>query len=280
MYEILRVPHNEDQFKKAYNYMKAYCGNALKLEFPEFYKRVKEIYMIADECYYYGAGYICHKVWTNYEQPAMFNRYNNNVFTLDVIIFSDDSIYNKIYDLVRTIIRDSNDRIIMVENIGNKATEIINALKNNKFKRNKVADRYFTQSWYYIPEGYLNDKDDLRKINPRDDLYTIDKMVDFNCNAHKDYSDLVDQYTKDLLARNIEEIQQSSSCNPDYQTIEEFLGTNECCHDCSCCEFYKKHGPFTQRYPTTPVGCVYNSNSGGGSGYLFNNVKHIKYVNP
>lgn len=224
MYEILRVPHNENQFMKAYEYMKAYCGDALKVEFPEFYKRVKEIYMIADSCYYLGMGAISHKVWTNYEQPAIFNRYENNVFTLDIVTFSDDSMYMKIYDLINTIIRDSNDRIIMVENIPNSAKDIINALKNNKFKKNRTADRDYTQSWYYIPAG-MNIKGDFRVIDPKDPREVIDKMTTFKCQG-RDISELQDQYTKDLLAKNIEEMnQQSSSCcgKDQYQTEDEFL---------------------------------------------------------
>ena len=174
MYKILRVPNNNDQYEKAYSVMKAYCGEALKISFEDFLKKTKEIYVISDEKYYIGFGYICYKTYTNFEQPSPFNRYGNEVYTLDVITFSDDDMYNKIFDLVNTIIRDCNDRIIMVENIPNENKYLINALRNCRFKRNRKADRDYTQSWYHIPNPLPYDENKLRVINPRDDKEVVD----------------------------------------------------------------------------------------------------------
>lgn len=234
MYQILRVPHEEKSFLIAYDMMKAYCGPALKISFEDFYKKAKSIYMISsgDGCCYTGMGVMSYKTHTDYEQPSPFNRYGNEVYSLDIVLFDEINIYNQVYELVQTMIVDCRDRVILVENIPNDGTALINALRNLKFKRNRVADRVFTQSWYFIPNGLKMQEEKLVDIKPRYRFHTIDKPAR-QCGQTAMAEELAKEaYTKSLLENNINEMAQTSAgcCKPYQQTIGEFMAGNGCCY--------------------------------------------------
>ena len=238
MYEILRVPHNEDQFAKAYELIQSFQFGIVREEFPEFYKRVKEIYLITDNMYYLGAGVISHKEYKNYEIPSIFNVYRDNIFNLRIVLFDEEDGYTKLYDLIKTIIRDSNDRLIMAEDVSNSNKILINALKNNKFRVVKGSNRNsYTQNLFYVPIYSKLIESELMTINPKDDLHTIDKMITFKCSCDM-VAEAQERYTRDLLAKNIEENTTTSTCYcdeccyTDQQTEAEFMKTESCCYTC------------------------------------------------
>lgn len=235
MYEILRVPHEESSIKTGYEMMKAYCGPALKISFEDFYKKIKSMYMIStrENFCYTGMGVMSYKTHTDYEQPSPFNRYGNEVYSLDIVLFDEVHIYNQVYELTETMLVDCRDRVVLVENIPNTNTALINALRNLKFKRNRVADKEFTQSWYYIPNGLKMQEEKLVEIKPRYRFQTIDKPAR-QCGQTAMAEELAKEaYTKDLLKRNIAEANENNSnscCRPYQQTIGEFMSGNGCCY--------------------------------------------------
>lgn len=234
MYEILRVPHQEDQFMKAFNMMIAYSNPPIyKYDFKEFYRLVKEVYMISDGCSYLGAGAILHKEYKNFELPYIFRSYGNNVYELLTVDFDKQDSYKKYYELIRTLIKDSNDRMIFCE-VPNTNRALLNALKGNRFKPNKGNDRkQYSQTLFYTPIYSKLIETELFKIDPRDDLHTIDKMNSFNCNEYK-IKEAQDKYTQELIEKNLSEISyeidDDSCCCEKGQTEEEFLDEgNRCC---------------------------------------------------
>ena len=240
MYEVLRVPHSESSFIKAYDIMKAYCGKAFKISFEDFYKRVKSIYMLAEDCGYIGVGYLSHAIYDKRNLPESFRKYETYMYTLDIITFSDDGLYMKLYDLINTIIRDSNDKIIMVQNIPRNNKDLLNALKNNKFKRHAmypVNPTEYTYTYYHLPINIpYKDEDMLRHIDPKDDLDTIDKMIDFCCHKHDTrIAEAQEKYTAEMILQNLKEIDKNNRCFKGEfigDTEESFLAEDDCCHPC------------------------------------------------
>ena len=233
MYEILRVPHQIDQFMKAFNMMVAYSQPPIyKYDFKEFYRLVKEVYMISDGCSYLGAGAILHKEYKNLELPYIFRSYGDNVYELLVVDFDKEDSYKKYYDLIKTLLRDCNDRLVFCESIPNTNRDLINALKNNRFRSNKGNDRKdYTQTLFYTPIYSKLIENELIRINPRDDLHTIDKMNTFECEDHK-IKEAQDKYTQELIKKNLSEISyevNDTCCCQRGQTEEQFLDEGGCC---------------------------------------------------
>lgn len=221
MYEILRVPHQEDQFMKAFSIMIAYSDPPIyEFDFKEFYKSAKEIYMISDGKSYLGAGSLLHKKYNNADLKYIFKAYDDSVYELSAVDFDKKDSYKKYYDLIRTLLRDSNDRLIICESIPNTDKSLIDALKNNKFKI-VVNDDH--SDAFYIPIYSKSIEEEVFRINPKDDLHTIDKMNSFhNDNQIKEAQD---RYIKELV--NEESKEEPKYIEP--QTEEEFLGNNCCC---------------------------------------------------
>ena len=244
MYKILRIPNNKDQFKKAYSLMLSYADTgSMKYEFNEFYRHAKEVYVISDGCHYHGAAAIVHKKYNNYELPYLFRSYGDNVYELLVYNFDNSANYVEIYDLIRTIIKDCNDRTIFIENIPNTNKTLLNALKNNKFKPNKGNDRKdYSQTLFCVPVGSKLIESGLSRIDPKDEVRVIDKMNDFWCidEEHR-IKEAQDQYTRDLIAKNIAETNKAfmdmnynQDCCDQPQTAEQFLNEgHSCCHKCT-----------------------------------------------
>lgn len=89
------------------------------------------------------------------------------------------------------MIRDKNDRIIIVKRGKDDNKDIINALKNNKFK---VADTYY----YHLPDviSAENKEEFLKAINPLDNIEVCDKYVEF-CNC-PDVAGAQERYMQEL----------------------------------------------------------------------------------
>lgn len=237
MIEVLRVPESKDYYAKAYEYIRSYYGFRFDTCFHEFYNNCISIYMLEENCCYYGLGYISHKYYKDYKKPIPYNYDRNNIYTLDIVVFNNSKIgYAELYDLVRTIIRDKRDRTIIVEDIPNSNKNLINALKNNKFRLLKGKELY--TSTYYLP-SYItsvtnSNNESYRTINPIDDLDTIDKMTSFKCNKHDSIKEAQDAYTKELLENNIANrvYNEEDDCES-RQTIGQFLKEPHVC--CDCC---------------------------------------------
>ena len=236
MYEILRVPPGRGHMTKAYDIIRAYYGEGLRTTLDEFLNKTKSVYMIADKANYYGIGFISHKIHTDFENPISIKPFDNYVYSLSILVFAEESIYNQVYDLVRTIIRDCTDRMIIVENIDKDNSSVINALKNNGFKVYKNSNKY-SYTMYITGSNRKVDERYLIEINPKDDLHTIDKHICL-CDEDDKIKELQDKYTKELLAKNMVSniyIPCAHSESNSRQTIDEFLGEeSDCC--CECCE--------------------------------------------
>lgn len=237
MYEILRVPPGKGHMTKAYDMIRAYYGEGLRTTLNEFLAKTKSVYMIADKCNYYGIGFIAHKQHTDFENPIKIRPYNDFVYSLSILTFTEEKVYNQIYDLVRTIIRDCSDRMIIVENIDKRDSTAINALKNNGFKVYNNSNKYSCTMYKIGPNGIIDERF-LKDINPKDDLHTIDKHICL-CDNTDRVKELQDKYTKDLLAKNIANMATSTNCNCGCddctcgkQTAKEFLGEDPeyCCN--------------------------------------------------
>lgn len=241
MYSILRVPNNKDQYKEAYNILIAF-NHSYKLSFEDMYAKAKSSYVFFDKCGYEAVAFIRHE---NYEDinyiPIKFRPYQDSVYVLDLSENFTDSHYFKSFKFIETIIRDNIDRAIIIESIPNNKKYIVNALKNLKFKQIKDEGRTYTSYWYYIPNQTHITIDERKfiDINPKDDLHTIDKMVHFNCFTDRE-AELRDQYTKDLIRKNIDN-QEEASINDEsvLQTEKEFIGisnSKNCCINSDSCD--------------------------------------------
>ena len=149
-----------------------------------------------------------------------------------VVDFNKEDSYKKYYDLIKTLLRDCNDRLVFCESIPNTNKALINALKNNRFRANKGNDRKdYTQTLFYTPIYSKLIENELIRINPRDDLHTIDKMNTFECEDHK-IKEAQDKYTQELIKKNLSEISyevNDTCCCQRGQTEEQFLDEGGCC---------------------------------------------------
>ena len=184
MYKILRVPPNKDSYAKAYEYFAGNMSNGGKqklISFEDFYNHIDTVYMIQDNDTYVGIGAI-GSVFHQNSLPFL----NGYCWGLTILTFDKDedhdpNRYKKVYDLIFTIIRDKKDRPIILEGMpdSDRFKDIINALKNNKFRRHKNKDN--TILWYLIPsrfDGLLETR--TRKINPNNDADVLDELAIFD----------------------------------------------------------------------------------------------------
>lgn len=235
MYEILRVPPGPGHMTKAYDMIQSFINpTALRMTVDEFYKNAKSVYIIADKCAYYGIGYLCHKVYENYENPIVFRPYGNNIYAMHIILFSDEDAYLKVFELVRTITKDSTDRMILIEDVPNTNSDIINALKNNGFKQYKRNTNSYSSAYYKMGNKISTDEKNYRDINPIDDLHTIDKHICL-CDKVDLVKEAQDRYTQELIEKNMSEMNNTvncaygcDECSCDRQTVSEFLGKRNC----------------------------------------------------
>lgn len=54
------------------------------------------------------------------------------------VVFTDDCLYSTYYDLIRTAILDKSDRLIVFKYTESPGATLVNALKNNKFKKSSL----------------------------------------------------------------------------------------------------------------------------------------------
>lgn len=233
-YEILRVPPNENSFKHAYEYIKAYLGDSLKVTAHEFYLQVESCYFICTKSEYLGLAYIINK-----NIVGLANCQVRKVYYLDVVLFKDtEDTYLQCYDLIRTITKDKNDKPILIENVplstSNPSIEKLkNALRNLKFKQLK-SDGESTTWIRYIdnetppqnPTAYCFFKGRFRKVDPTQDVDMVDKMVNFH--DFNNESIAQDRYIKELQKKNME---TATSVRIRPQTEEEFMRQMPFC-DC------------------------------------------------
>lgn len=227
-YEILRVPPNEKSFNHAYEYIKAYYGNDIKLSEKEFWLNGESCYFATkDESQYIAAAYI---------RSVTIN--NRSCYLLSVATFDPtaDSLYTMYYDLIRTITKDKNNKITLIPHIGENEDALKKALKNLKFKQNgNDATTWMRNPLSGTPERkenyYCFNKGRFKKFDYASDVDTVDKMISFH---DVDTTSIAqDQYIKDLLKKNMEEATSTKTCQ---QTEEEFMRPNPPCG--CCCDNY------------------------------------------
>lgn len=212
-YQILRVPPNKDAFFKIYEIIQAMYPKAKLKDFNTFYNNSDTAYMIEHNGLYEGFGYLCHSMGDE-KIPYKFRGYD--VYSLEFAIFDECEIYKKLYPLVQTIIRDKNDRIIIVKKGKDDDKDIVNALKNCRFK---VGDTYY----YHLPDviSAENKEEFLQTINPLDDIEVCDKYVKL-CNG-PDIAAAQEKYMKDL---------QKAAYNSYKEELARFA--NDCDCECDC----------------------------------------------
>ena len=241
MYEILRVPPGPGHMKKAYNWFITFAGGS-RLTWQEFYNSVKSVYMVTDDTCYHGMGIMrLNTLSDDMKNLIKINPADDTVYEMVVISFNDEDRYIKYYELIRTLINDCFDKMIIVQNVPNQYKEMINALKNNKFKPIKSSNQYSTN--FYKIGGDIVIERNFKSFNPKDDLHTIDKHICL-CDNHDREKELQDKMIASKLAENVEALKKQKvnicpycgcincNCGHGGQTAEEFLGVDSCkCND-------------------------------------------------
>ena len=242
MYEILRVPPGPGHMKKAYDWFIAFAGGS-RLTWQEFYNSVKSVYMVTNNTGYHGMGIMRLNTLTDdMKNMIKINPADDTVYEMITISFNEEDRYIKYYELIKTLINDCFDKMIIVQNVPNEYKEIVNALKNNKFKPIKSSNQY-TTSFYKI--GNLWDapiERNFKSFNPRDDLHTIDKHTCL-CDNYDREKELQDKLIAYKLNENIEALKNQEincgciecCCDQNRQTAEEFLGVDICKRDDLIC---------------------------------------------
>lgn len=238
MYEILRVPPGPGHMKKAYSIFLSFVGST-RIMWDDFYNTNKSVYMVSTKCGYHGMGWIRIKNMPNYMSHLVKIRpTDNTVYEMNITIFDNDDVYLKAYELIKTLIRDCTDKMIIIENISNQSKEVINALKNNGFKVFNDSSAQYTGTYYKILKEMANEYK-FKPINPKDDLHAIDKHICL-CDEYDKTKELQDKMIADKLAENIKFMKNQKfnicpycgciecNCNQNGQTSEDFLGKDTC----------------------------------------------------
>ena len=207
-YQILRVPPNVDSFLTAYEMIKTATDREYpKEDFNEFYNHTDTIYMVQSDAKarYMGAGWISHDRYSYV--PYKFR--GEEVYVMQLAFFYCDLPYSAIYDWIKTIIKDKNDRIIFATNFNKDETPkvLIDAYRNNRFK---WLDDH---TLYHLPdviEG-MNKEDLLQKVDPEKmDDKVVDRYARMTCNC-PDVAAAQEQYMKDLKAKAASELPYATS---------------------------------------------------------------------
>ena len=243
MYEILRVPPGPGHMKKAYDWFVAFAGST-RTTWDDFYKSVKSVFMVTNEEGYHGMGIMrLNTLDEDMSHYVKIRPADNTIYEMILVSFNDEDRYVKYFDLIRTLCNDCYDKMILVQNVPNEYKELVNALKNNKFKPFKGTGQY-TMSFYKVGNSDIVIEKNFKSFNPKDDLHTIDKHTCL-CDESDKIKELQDKMITDKLAENVEAMKNQDlnicpycgcidcECNCGKQTAEEFLGEDTCC--CNKC---------------------------------------------
>ena len=205
------------------------------MDFNNFYNTTDSVYIVMrNREMYIAAAWISHKTGDD-KIPYKFK--GHEIYVMQCAFFFDDIQYSTVFDIIKTIIKDKNDRIIYAENLSrdDSPKTLINAYVNNKFK---WLDDH---TLYHIPnvlEG-LNKEDLLKTINPdKMDDEVIDKYAKLSCNC-PDIEAAQKRYMDDLKAKAASELPTTSGCTCTYYCEDEdpfYTGCNWEETTCSCCD--------------------------------------------
>lgn len=194
--QILRVPPNKESYLKAYDMIKA----ATDFEFPKedfdtFYNNTDSLYLVTKDGHVYNAaGWIRHGECEM--TPYKFR--GNHCYMIQCASFYCGIDYYLAYSLIKTLIKDKNDRVIYVDTIDRETANknLVNAYVNNRFKWQDATHLYHLPD---VIEGN-NREDELQEIDPdKEDDKVIDKYVGY-CNE-PDIAGAQQKYMADLKAK-------------------------------------------------------------------------------